>query len=104
MAFNLADMVNNRKKPTETENISDTVYRDVFELEPSKENFYSTDPEKLQGLKNSILLFGVMQDVRLRTWMVKTGSYQGTVGQCAAGCLWKRDMKSFGRLTVNIQK
>lgn len=63
MAFNLADMVNNRKKLTETENISDTVYRDVFELEPSKENFYSTDPEKLQGLKNSILLFGVMQDV-----------------------------------------
>lgn len=63
MAFNLADMVNNRKKPTETENISDTVYRDVFELEPSKENFYSTDPVKLQGLKNSILLFGVMQDV-----------------------------------------
>lgn len=62
MAFNLADMVNNRK-PVETENISDTVYRDVFELEPSKENFYSTDPEKLQGLKNSILLFGVMQDV-----------------------------------------
>ena len=41
MAFNLADMVNNRKKPTETENSSDTVYRDVFELEPSKENFYS---------------------------------------------------------------
>ena len=34
--------------------------------------------------------------------MVKTGSYQGTVGQCAAGCLWKRDMKSFGRLTVNL--
>lgn len=63
MAFNLADMVNNRKKPAETENISDTVYRDVFELEPSKDNFYSTDPEKLQGLKNSILLFGVMQDV-----------------------------------------
>ena len=63
MAFNLVDMVNNRKKPTETENISDTVYRDVFELEPSKDNFYSTDPEKLQGLKNSILLFGVMQDV-----------------------------------------
>ena len=62
MAFNLADMVNNRK-PVETENISDTVYRDVFELEPSKENFYSTDPERLQGLKNSILLFGVMQDV-----------------------------------------
>ena len=63
MAFNLADRVNNRKKSTETENISDTVYRDVFELEPSKDNFYSTDPEKLQGLKNSILLFGVMQDV-----------------------------------------
>lgn len=62
MAFNLADMVNNRK-PVKTENISDTVYRDVFELEPSKDNFYSTDPEKLQGLKNSILLFGVMQDV-----------------------------------------
>ena len=62
MAFNLADMVNNRK-PVETENISDTVYRDVFELEPSKDNFYSTDPERLQGLKNSILLFGVMQDV-----------------------------------------
>lgn len=64
MAFNLADMINKRPvQSTETENISDTVYRDVFELIPSRENFYSTDPEKLQGLKNSILLFGVLQDV-----------------------------------------
>ena len=44
MAFNLADMVNNRKKPTETENISDTVYRDVFEnWGTASKNFYSTD-------------------------------------------------------------
>ena len=64
MAFNLADMINKRPvQSTETENISDTVYRDVFELIPSRENFYSTDSEKLQGLKNSILLFGVLQDV-----------------------------------------
>ena len=64
MAFNLADMINKRPaQSAETENISDTVYRDVFELVPSRENFYSTDPEKLQGLKNSILLFGVLQDV-----------------------------------------
>lgn len=83
MAFNLADMVNNRKKPTETENISDTVYRDVFELEPSKENFYSTDPEKLQGLKNSILLFGVMQDVLIED---VDGKDRIISGQCRTMC------------------
>ena len=54
MAFNLADMVNNRK-PVETENISDTVYRDVFELEPSKDEFLfyrsraTTGTEKLNS-------------------------------------------------------
>lgn len=64
MAFNLADMINKRPvQPVNTENINDTVYRDAFELVPSKENFYSTDPKRLQGLKNSILLFGVMQDI-----------------------------------------
>lgn len=63
MAFNLADMVNKRPKQVQQENTSDTVYRDVFELVPSKENFYGTDPDQLQGLKNSIQLFGVMQDV-----------------------------------------
>lgn len=83
MAFNLADMVNNRKKPTETENISDTVYRDVFELEPSKENFYSTDPEKLQGLKNSILLFGVMQDVLIED---VDGKDRIILGHCRTMC------------------
>ena len=42
MAFNLADMINKRPvQPVNTENINDTVYRDVFELVPSKENFYS---------------------------------------------------------------
>lgn len=50
-------------KQAQQENTSDTVYRDVFELVPSKENFYGTDPDRLQGLKNSIQLFGVMQDV-----------------------------------------
>ena len=63
MAFNLADMVNKRPKQVQQENTSDTVYRDVFELVPSKENFYGTDPDRLQGLKNTIQLFGVMQDV-----------------------------------------
>lgn len=63
MAFNLADMVNKRPKQVQQENTSDTVYRDVFELVPSKENFYGTDPDRLRGLKNSIQLFGVMQDV-----------------------------------------
>lgn len=63
MAFNLADMVNKRPKQVQQENTSDTVYRDVFELVPSKENFYGTGPDRLQGLKNSIQLFGVMQDV-----------------------------------------
>lgn len=63
MAFNLADMVNKRPKQAQQENTSDTVYRDVFELVPSKENFYGTDPDRIQGLKNSIQLFGVMQDV-----------------------------------------
>lgn len=63
MAFNLADMVNKRPKQVQQENTSDTVYRDVFELVPSKENFYGTDPDRLRSLKNSIQLFGVMQDV-----------------------------------------
>lgn len=63
MAFNLADMVNKRPKQVQQENTSDTVYRDVFELVPSKENFYGTAPDRLRGLKNSIQLFGVMQDV-----------------------------------------
>lgn len=63
MAFNLADMVNKRPKQVQQENTSDTVYRDVFKLVLSKENFYGTDPDRLQGLKNSIQLFGVMQDV-----------------------------------------
>lgn len=63
MAFNLADMVNKRPKQVQQVNTSDTVYRDVFKLVPSKENFYGTDPDRLQGLKNSIQLFGVMQDV-----------------------------------------
>ena len=63
MVFNLADMVNKRPKQVQQENTSDTVYRDVFKLVPSKENFYGTDPDRLQGLKNSIQLFGVMQDV-----------------------------------------
>lgn len=63
MAFNLADMVNKRPKQVQQENTSDTVYRDVFKLVPSKENFYGTDPDRLRGLKNSIQLFGVMQDV-----------------------------------------
>ena len=63
MAFNLADMVNKRPKQVQQENTSDTVYRDVFKLVPSKENFYGTDPDRLQGLKNSIQLIGVMQDV-----------------------------------------
>ncbi len=63
MAFNLADMVAKRPKQIQEENSSDTVYRDVFKLVPSKANFYGVKPEKLQGLKNSILLFGVMQDV-----------------------------------------
>lgn len=63
MAFNLADMVAKRPKQIQEENSSDTVHRDVFKLIPSKANFYGVKPEKLQGLKNSILLFGVMQDV-----------------------------------------
>lgn len=51
MAFNLADMVAKRPKQIQEENSSDTVYRDVFKLIPSKANFYGVKPEKLQGLK-----------------------------------------------------
>lgn len=40
MAFNLADMVAKRPKQIQEENSSDTVYRDVFKLIPSKANFY----------------------------------------------------------------
>lgn len=104
MAFNLADMVNNRKKPTETENISDTVYRDVFELEPSKENFYSTDPEKLQGLKNSILLFGVMQDVLIED---VDGKDRIISGHCRTMCcrmLVKEGHEEFRKINCKYTK
>ena len=104
MAFNLADMVNNRKKPTETENISDTVYRDVFELEPSKDNFYSTDPEKLQGLKNSILLFGVMQDVLIED---VDGKDRIISGHCRTMCcrmLVKEGHEEFRKINCKYTK
>lgn len=104
MAFNLADMVNNRKKPTETENISDTVYRDVFELEPSKDNFYSTDPEKLQGLKNSILLFGVMQDVLIED---VNGKDRIISGHCRTMCcrmLVKEGHEEFRKINCKYTK
>ena len=110
MAFNLADMVNNRK-PVETENISDTVYRDVFELEPSKENFYSTDPERLQGLKNSILLFGVMQDVLIED---VNGKDRIISGHCRTMCCrmlveegheeFRKINCKYTKVTLNMEK
>lgn len=46
MAFNLADMVAKRPKQIQEENSTDTVYRDVFKLIPSKENFYGVKPDR----------------------------------------------------------
>lgn len=46
---------------------SGTVYRDVFELVPSEKNFYNTNPESLEDLKSSIQLFGVMQDISIKS-------------------------------------
>lgn len=46
---------------------SGTVYRDVFELIPSEKNFYNTSPESLEDLKSSIQLFGVMQDISIKS-------------------------------------
>lgn len=83
MAFNLADMVAKRPKQTQEENSSDTVYRDVFKLVPSKANFYGVKPEKLQGLKNSILLFGVMQDVLIEE---RDGEDYIISGHCRTMC------------------
>lgn len=83
MAFNLADMVAKRPKQTQEENSSDTVYRDVFKLAPSKANFYGVKPEKLQGLKNSILLFGVMQDVLIEE---RDGEDYIISGHCRTMC------------------
>ena len=83
MAFNLADMVANRPKQIQEENSTDTVYRDVFKLIPSKENFYGVKPEKLQGLKNSILLFGVMQDVLIEE---RDGEDYIISGHCRTMC------------------
>lgn len=83
MAFNLADMVNKRPKQVQQENTSDTVYRDVFKLVPSKANFYGVKPEKLQGLKNSILLFGVMQDVLIEE---RDGEDYIISGHCRTMC------------------
>ena len=83
MAFNLADMVAKRPKQIQEENPSDTVYRDVFKLVPSKANFYGVKPEKLQGLKNSILLFGVMQDVLIEE---RDGEDYIISGHCRTMC------------------
>lgn len=83
MAFNLADMVAKRPKQTQEENSSDTVYRDVFKLIPSKANFYGVKPEKLKGLKNSILLFGVMQDVLIEE---RDGEDYIISGHCRTMC------------------
>lgn len=83
MAFNLADMVNKRPKQVQQVNTSDTVYRDVFKLVPSKANFYGVKPEKLQGLKNSILLFGVMQDVLIEE---RDGEDYIISGHCRTMC------------------
>lgn len=83
MDFNLADMVAKRPKQIQEENSSDTVYRDVFKLIPSKANFYGAKPEKLQGLKNSILLFGVMQDVLIEE---RDGEDYIISGHCRTMC------------------
>lgn len=83
MAFNLADMVAKRPKQIQEENSSDTVYRDVFKLIPSRANFYGVKPEKLQGLKNSILLFGVMQDVLIEE---RDGEDYIISGHCRTMC------------------
>lgn len=83
MAFNLADMVAKRPKQIQEENSSDSVYRDVFKLIPSKANFYGVKPEKLQGLKNSILLFGVMQDVLIEE---RDGEDYIISGHCRTMC------------------
>lgn len=83
MAFNLADMVAKRPKQIQEENSSDTVYRDVFKLIPSKANFYGVKPEKLQGLKNSILLFGVMQDALIEE---RDGEDYIISGHCRTMC------------------
>lgn len=83
MAFNLADMVAKRPKQIQEENSSDTVYRDVFKLIPSKANFYGVKTEKLQGLKNSILLFGVMQDVLIEE---RDGEDYIISGHCRTMC------------------
>ncbi len=63
MAFNLADMVNKRPKQVQQENTSDTVYRDVLNLSRRKKISTGQTLELAPGLKNSIQLFGVMQDV-----------------------------------------
>lgn len=83
MAFILSEMVANRPKQTQEENSTDTVYRDVFKLIPSKANFYGVKPEKLQGLKNSILLFGVMQDVLIEE---RDGEDYIISGHCRTMC------------------
>lgn len=104
MAFNLADMVAKRPKQIQEENSTDTVYRDVFKLIPSKENFYGVKPDRLRGLKNSIQLFGVMQDVLIEE---RDGEDYIISGHCRTMCcrmLVEEDTKNFGRLTVNTQK
>lgn len=104
MAFNLADMVAKRPKQIQEENSSDTVYRDVFKLIPSKANFYGVKPEKLQGLKNSILLFGVMQDVLIEE---RDGEDYIISGHCRTMCcrmLVEEGHEEFRRINCKYTK
>lgn len=61
MAFNLTQLLNDRPIITDE---SELVYRDVFSLVPSKENFYDT--EKLESLKQSIAAFGLLQPILIK--------------------------------------
>lgn len=70
MAFRLSDLMNERsiREAEQVENVPEermeTVYRDVFDLVPSEDNFYST--EKLENMKQSIEAFGVLQNLLIR--------------------------------------
>lgn len=66
--FNMMDLLNNTSKDTTEKNKDKvskfkTVSIDINDLAPSKDNFYSTDEEGIEELKNSIEVFGLQQNL-----------------------------------------
>lgn len=79
--FNMMELLNNNSKETlETKDNHErfrTIQININDIEPSPNNFYSVDDEKLIDLKNSIEILGLQQNLVVRK---RGGKYQIIAG------------------------